>query len=281
MQSKARPIEIATQGYEEGSGSHNPPSLPVADPPLRYQKAPSPSARLFVLRSRRHRCAGVGCSPRRCFKHSPYRAARLGLPARCCSRSRATARRLARGLTAVTNPAWRGQGGPHCLLPQRGPATMSHTLNCCCETDGVSQAQGEAKVRGQGEQGGERQLPCPPSQPATGRRGLPGHPMSQQRQTQPPPCTAGKRTALPNPPSASRPETRLRAPCPRPRAGSSSQARQGMSGSKRRGSQPAACLADARATCHQPVAGLDPPARRSYENSLWSTPHHPGKHACP
>ena len=81
-QGKANLTEITMQGYEGGSGSYNPPSLPIADPPPRYPRAPGPPARLFVLRSRRRRCAGVGCSPRRCFALSRHRAARLGLPTR-------------------------------------------------------------------------------------------------------------------------------------------------------------------------------------------------------
>lgn len=162
-QGKARPTEITTQGYKRGSGSHNPPSLPIADPPPCYPRAPGPPIRLFVLHSRWRRCAGVGCSPQRCSALSPRGSARLGLPARCCGRSRAAACSLAGGLTAVTSPAWRRRGGPHCLLPWRGPATMSRTVNCCCETDGVSQAQGEAKVRGQEEQrGGTAPLPTRP-----------------------------------------------------------------------------------------------------------------------
>lgn len=101
----------------------------------------------------------------------------MGLPTQRCSRSRAAACGLARGLTAVTSPAQRGRGGPHCLPPRRGPATMSRTLNYCCETDGVSQAQGEAKVRGQGERRGGGTAPLP-TRLAMGRRGLLGHRVS-------------------------------------------------------------------------------------------------------
>lgn len=162
-------------GTQNRSGSHKTPPCPLQTPPPCYPRAPGTPIHLFVLRSWRRRCTGVGCSPQRCFALSPHRAARSGLPAWRCGRSQATARRLAGGLTAVTSPAWRRRGGPHCLPLWRGPATMSCTLNCCCETDGVSQAQGEAKVRGQGEQrGGTAPLPTRPA--SHGEEGAPRPP---------------------------------------------------------------------------------------------------------
>ena len=280
-QGKARPTEIATQGYEEGPGSDNPPSLPIADPPPRYPRAPGPPARLFVLCSRRRRCAGVGCSPRRCFALSLHGAARLGLPAWRCGRSCVAARGLAGGLTAVTSPAWRGRGGPHCLPPQRGPATMSRTLNCCCETDGVSQAQGEAKVRGQGEQRGGHSSPAHP--PGHGEEGAPRAPRVSAGADAATATHGGRDDGSPQPTQC------IQTQGPPPRSLPATWSRQQQSSASRdvrqREAQEPAHSLFGRCLSHLPSPhGRAGPSRKK---ELWehplkhATPRHPAKRACP
>lgn len=160
---KARPTEITLQGYEGGVWQPQPPLFTHRRPPTMLPKSPRPSRQPLCSVQPAAQPCGVGCSPQHCPALSPHGAARLGFPAGRCGSSRGHSPQARRSPDSRDEPSVAQARGPPLSVPRQGPATMSRTLNCCCETDGVSQAQGEAKVRGQGEQrGGTALLPTRP-----------------------------------------------------------------------------------------------------------------------
>lgn len=119
---KARPTEITSQGYKGGGlATTNPPSSPITDHPRRYPRAPGPPASLFVRCNQRRSPVGWGAVPSTAPRSPHMGQPGWGFPPGAAAGAGATAHRLAGALTAVTSPAWRRRGGPHCLCRGRAP----------------------------------------------------------------------------------------------------------------------------------------------------------------
>lgn len=175
-QGRAGPADVTPQGRAGGSCSHHTPSLPIADPlsqhphPLSPPRPPlcsaNPAARMRqggeqppVLSVRGEDGTGLAA----------WHGGGHGAAARGLSGGRAEPS-AARGAPIVC-----GCGGPR--DNERAPSR-------CCQTDGVPRAQGDAKVRGQGE-GGGRKAPRAAAGWGGGRRRPRDHPAPQQGQAAP------------------------------------------------------------------------------------------------
>lgn len=189
------------------------PPCPSKMPPLCHPRASSPLSRLFVLHSQRCRHTRVGCSPQCCFTLSLHRHSQVGASLQelgCIPRAR-------------WSPDSRDEPG---VARARGPPLSAGAAGSCHNEPCIElllpnrwrlQAQGEAKVRGQGEQsGGTAPLPTHGEGGATRPPRVPADTATTAGDTMAGDTTAGDTTAVPNPPSTSTPGAHPRLPAHNP-----------------------------------------------------------------